>query len=352
MQKHDEIRQYLCSQLAEIPQGGGKLDSEWVIAKRFGVSRQVARRELQRLVREGRAEVRRGVGYVGRRITRSSRGPLHIAIIHSKQDRITRTSQTVILRKLVVALERNHIRSSMLEIDEREQMLWSGYQKFDAYILYSVAIGVQSFFAGKSKPAVVLGNTYHDLNMPCVCLNELEVAARITTAMLDDGHRRLGLVQAHRYNLGLERCRLGFEYAYHSKYYRLSRDQMIRVSVVQRGFRSSLHALLQAELSGLIIQNAALWAALLRTANTAQRKKLSQMEVVLLGQNTIDELDDPKPVVTFDTDAIVDQIVQILDKCLRGLPIDLRFVEAPWTIEVPAGTATPRWLEVDVLEDC
>ena len=66
MSDSDTIYHYL---LAQIDQARGlpvKLDSEHRLATRFGVSRWVARRVLQRLAREGHAVVNPGRGYFAR----------------------------------------------------------------------------------------------------------------------------------------------------------------------------------------------------------------------------------------------------------------------------------------------
>lgn len=340
---HNAIRQHLRRRLSNAPRSGVRLESEWALARRFEVSRQVARRELQRLVREGRAEVRRGSGYVSRPIAQPYTGPLRVVIVHPKPDRVSRASQSVILDKLEAALGRCDVRSNRLAFDDASPSLRSGGHNADAYLLHSVTIGTQSVFAAQAKPVVVLGNTYRDLGMPSVCLNELEVATRITKAMLETGHQRLALVQTHRYNLGLERSRMGFEFAHHAHQCRLPQDRIVRIPVTQRGFRSSLSALLRTEPTGLLVQSAEVWATLLRTATAAQRELLERMDVVLLGEDLAGELDAPLPQVAFDVDVVVNHLMNMLDACLSGRGIDPRYVEARWHIKTSKHRPNPPW---------
>lgn len=265
-----------------------------------------------------------------------------MVIVHPKADRISRVSQAFILDKLDTALGRRNVRSSRLAFDDASPMPSGG--KTDAFLLNSVTIGTQSAFAAQAKPVVALGNTYRDLDMPCVCLNELDVATRITGAMLDMGHSCLALVQTRLYNLGLERSRVGFEFAHHARQYRLPQNRIVRIPVAQRGFRSSLDTLMRAGPTGLLVQNAGLWAALLRTASDAQRKTLEQMDVVLLSEDLGRELETPIPQVAFDIDVLVNNLMAMFDACLNGREIDPRYVEAQWHIKTPDLRPDPPWL--------
>ncbi|MCC6489937.1 MAG: GntR family transcriptional regulator, partial [Candidatus Hydrogenedentes bacterium] len=63
MHGSESIYRYCLKQIERCTDVSTKLESEWALAKRFGVPRRVTRFVLQRLVREGFAVAQHGRGY-------------------------------------------------------------------------------------------------------------------------------------------------------------------------------------------------------------------------------------------------------------------------------------------------
>jgi DNA-binding LacI/PurR family transcriptional regulator len=154
-------------------------------------------------------------------------------------------------------------------------------QKVDGYLLHSLPLAVQSQFAAQGKPAVVFGNTYDELGLPSVALDELEITRRLCDDLLKSGRSRVALIQERSLNLGAERSRLGFEYAHHARRRRFGRDRIILVDR-HRGIRVSLVQLELLNPSAILVQNAQLMRQLWDNASGPIRQRIPQAQVILL----------------------------------------------------------------------
>jgi DNA-binding LacI/PurR family transcriptional regulator len=275
--------------LDQIRQSGNlriPLESEWVLARRFAISRSAARLVMQRLVREGLVVAVRGKGY----FTRPPPADLHesnfrIGVVYEQSHGLYARQQGDVLAGLMEALRRQELHAATLQIPISADRSMIGRliqsQKVDGYLLHSLPLAVQSQFAAQGKPAVVFGNTYDELGLPSVALDELEITRRLCDDLLKSGRSRVALIQERSLNLGAERSRLGFEYAHHARRRRFGRDRIILVDR-HRGIRVSLVQLELLNPSAILVQNAQLMRQLWDNASGPIRQRIPQAQVILL----------------------------------------------------------------------
>lgn len=315
------------------------LESEWKLARRFGVSRAAARRVMQRLVREGLARSIRGKGYVSRPPQRNApRGSVRVGIVFEQSTGDRSGQQNRILVSLVEALRRRNLNAVLIGLragDDRSAIaLRAQAEPVDAYLLYSLPPVVQSQFAARNKPAVVFGNTYADLALPSVCLDELSITRQLCEDLLSAGHHCIALVQERSQNLGAERSRVGFVYAHHARRQRFSSDRIVLVDR-QRGGRSA--ALAQLDMlkpTAMLVQNSELLQWLWEKASAAQRVRMERTSMVVMASSAA----HPLPIARLrtlraDLDAAARVVARLLRDTLRARRPGANHHVIPWELE-------------------
>ncbi|MCC6424730.1 MAG: GntR family transcriptional regulator [Phycisphaerales bacterium] len=262
------------------------MESEWELSRRFGVSRSAARLVMQRLVREGLIVAVRGKGYFTRPPPADPReARMRIGVVYEQSRGLYARLQNDILTGLLDAHRQQGLHSALLQIPNAADRSTIGRliqsQKVDGYLLYSLPLAVQSQFAAQGKPAVVFGNTYDELGLPSVALDELDITRQLCDDLLKSGRRCVALIQERSLNLGAERSRLGFEYAHHARRRRFGRDRIILVDR-HRGINASLRHLELLNPSAILVQNGQLMRQLWDNAGESLRQRLADAQIILL----------------------------------------------------------------------
>lgn len=327
--------------LERIEQSGGvatALDSEWALARRFGVARTAARRVMQRLVREGLAVSVRGKGYFSRPPARAlPRGSLRVGVVFEEMFGGKSRQQNRMLVSLVDALARQNLDAiliSLRHIDDRTARIARAQaEALDAYLLYSLPPVVQSQYAARNKPAVVFGNTYADLALPSVSLDELSITRTLCEDLLDDGHRCVALIQHRSQNLGAERSRVGFIYAHHAKRRRFGSDRIVLVDRHRGGRTAALKHLEMLQPTAVLFQNAELLRWMWARANARQRQRLNDSRIIVLSSDAGELPMGNAKLVRADLDAAARVVARVLRDSLRARRSAVHHHVIPWRLE-------------------
>lgn len=313
------------------------LDSEWELAGRFGVSRSAARLVMQRLVREGLAIAVRGKGYFTRPTPADPRETrVRIGVVYESGPGLYARKQSGVLAGLLEALRHQGLVAALLQIPASADRPTVGRliqsQRVDGYLLHSLPLAIQSQFAAQGKPAVVFGNTYDELGLPSVALDELEITRRLCDDLLKSGLRRVALIQERSQNLGAERSRLGFEYAHHACRRRFSRDRIVLVDR-HRGIRASLHQLQLLKPSAVLVQNAELMHQLWDNAPDPLRQLMANAQVILLSGTPENLPLQHARFVQADLNAAAREVAGMLGQSLSARRQPLRHHTIQWRLE-------------------
>jgi DNA-binding LacI/PurR family transcriptional regulator len=202
----------------------------------------------------------------------------------------------------------------------------------DAYLLYSVSPATQAFFAGQSKPTVMLGNTIRELGLASVALDELDIVRQITEQLLAQGHRLVTLVQEKSTNLGNERSRVGFLYAHHAQRARFLPDRILRIDRAKTGVSKTLATLFQLAPTAMLVQSVPLLELIWSRATSSQQTWLETTEVVVLLPDFSGVLRHPAKIVEFDMRWESEAAIKLLEDCLRGRTKMPRHMSIPWKL--------------------
>ncbi len=333
----DRVYHHCLKVIESSPGTPAALESEWALARRFDVSRRVARRALQQLVREGRALCHAGKGYTSRPALNASKiKRLKVGIVHHRPTRAYAGVRNVVLSQLCQALEAHEFTSAAIPIQTLEnglitQRVLGGYS-VDAYLLVSVPPSTQAFFASQGLPTVTLGNTTRDLGLASISLNELEIAREVTEQLLASGHRLVVLVQEKTLNLGAERCRVGFLYAHHRQMARFHPDSIVRVDRERIGMTRDLLQLFRMAPSAMLVESVPLLEMIWSRASAAHRKWLEETEVIVMSRDFTGEFRHRAKFIEFDPQWEVEAAVRLLEDCVYGRKGTTRHIDIPWKL--------------------
>lgn len=313
------------------------MDSEWGLARRFGVSRSAARLVMQRLVREGLVSAVRGKGYFTRPPPADPRETrVRIGVVYEQSTGLYARMQSGVLTGLLDALGRLGLVAALLQIPASADRVVIGRliqsQRVDGYLLHSLPLAVQSQFAAQGKPAVVFGNTYDELGLPSVALDELEITRQLCDDLLRTGLRCVALIQERSLNLGAERSRLGFEFAHHARRRRFSRDRIILVDR-HRGIRASLHHLELLKPSAILVQNAQLMRQLWDNASDSMRLQFANARAILLSGSPGGLPLQNIQFVRADLNAAAQVVAKTLSQSLTAQQPHLQHHAVQWRLE-------------------
>ncbi|MCC6487710.1 MAG: hypothetical protein IT364_09435, partial [Candidatus Hydrogenedentes bacterium] len=149
----------------------------------------------------------------------------------------------------------------------------------DGYVLISLTPAAQLEYSHQKLPVVILGNSYEDLQLSNIYLDNLGITRDLCGRFFDQGHRRIALLQYKSRNLGRERTRIGFEFAHHSRQIRFRRGSIIRVTPNAAGMRECFEALRALSFSAMLVENRDLLGLVWTHAPEGMRKRLSAMEL-------------------------------------------------------------------------
>lgn len=316
------------------------LESEWALARRFAVSRRTARRALQQLVREGRADCFAGKGYFIRPQTANvDLTRLKVGIVHEAVRRHSFSVVHTMVADYCKSLESHNFAPKLLTIQLPQsgiltQGLLAGFS-VDAYLLCSVSPAVQAFFAAQRKPAVVLGNTVRELGLASVSLDELEVSRQVTEEVLASGHRSVALVQEKTLNLGAERSRVGFVYAHHAQRARFHQERIVRVDREKAGAWQSLRVLFNMAPSAMLVESTPLFEFIWSRATGKYREWLSTTETIVLDADSDGALVHPARILKYDVKWESEAAIRLLEGCIRGRKNTQQHYRIPWTLSEP-----------------
>jgi DNA-binding LacI/PurR family transcriptional regulator len=312
---------------------GDKIQSEWNLSKRFGISRRVARHALQALVRDGLVVVRQGGGYFIR--DNSSPNP--------ETPKITRiglltfgqlsANYSYTLDAFLSGVKNAGFHPVNLNVSSASQApaILRDNPDVDLFVLLSVSPAVQHFFAGQSKPTIVLGNTYADLGLPCIWMNELETTRQAALGLLDQTGGPLVLMQYRIPNLGLERQRLGFRFAHHERQLRLRRGQIIRIRPDGRGLKAGLAQIKRIMPRGLLVSRSSILHALI-DAGLELNNPDHPIKPMLLASDVQHRFPFPISQVESNFAKSVDDAIALITRIASGQTLNQRIIPIDWKL--------------------
>jgi DNA-binding LacI/PurR family transcriptional regulator len=326
------VREFLMDSLAKGAPGD-RIESEWNLSKRFGISRRVARHALQALVRDGLVVVRQGGGYFIRDNSASENTTGKISRIGILTFGTFGPAHSATLEHFNKGLSAHSMQTVHLNVTSASQApgILRDNPDIDLFVLLSVSPAVQHFFAGQSKPTIVLGNTYADLGLPCIWMNELETTRQAALALLDQTGGPLVLVQHRIPNLGLERQRLGFRFAHHERQLRLRRGQVIRVRPDGRGIKAALAQIKRIMPRALLVSRATIMRSLL-DAGLELNTPDHTIKPMLLGVDFAKQIGFEVSHVDSNQHKSIEDAITLITRIAQGQPIDQRLIPIDWKL--------------------
>ncbi|MCC6696526.1 MAG: GntR family transcriptional regulator [Candidatus Hydrogenedentes bacterium] len=281
MQRAEAIYRHCLKQIERCTDTSTKLESEWELAKRFNVPRRVTRFVLQRLVREGFAVAQHGRGYFA--VPQATKKPAKngaycVGVVYEWVPEFQVHVQERIVSLVREALERRGLAASRIPISPTAEKV-SMESPVDGYVLISLTPAAQLEYSHQKLPVVILGNTYEDLQLSNVYLDNLGIARDLCGRLFAQGHRQIALLQYKSRNLGRERTRIGFELAHHSRQIRFRRGSIIRVTPNSGGMRDCFDALRALPFTAMLVENRDLLGLVWSHAPESIRKRLAAMEL-------------------------------------------------------------------------
>ena len=334
MDKSESIYRYCLKQVERCTDGTTKLESEWELAKRFGVSRRVTRFVLQRLVREGFATAQRGRGYfaVPRTTKKSLRnGSRRVGLVYEWVPEYQVHVQERVVSLVAGALERRGLTAERMPVSPAKSRV-SAEEPVDAYVLISLTPAAQLEFSHQKLPVVILGNTYEDLQLSNVYLDNLGITRDLCGRFFDEGHRQIGLIQHKSRNLGRERSRIGFELAHHSRQIRFRRSSIIRVTPTSQGLELCYQALRSQPVTALLVENRDLLGLIWQHAPQDIRKRLERTEIGEVDEGIAEICPLPYLRVKTDFAAAARLVAKMLKNTFDGRQGKPLYQKIPWRV--------------------
>ena len=326
------VREFLYAQ-ATTGNPADKLPSEWSLSKQFGISRRVARHALQSLVRDGLVVVRQGGGYfIREKIDKPKRNPqkAQVGLVTFGPHLQTRSHTIELMAQALAAQNMEETVFNLRSASEAPALLRDN-PDIDYFVLLSVSPAVQHFFAGQSKPTIVLGNTYADLGLPCVWMNELETTRQATTALLDQTSGPIVLMQMKIPNLGLERQRLGFRFAHHERQLRLPRGHVIRVRPDGRALKAALAQVKRIMPRAILFSAPSLLAGMVQ-AGLKLDDPAHPITPMLLATDFKNEVDFPVSHIASDVLKEVKDVAGMINRLASGSSLEQRIIPIDWRL--------------------
>jgi len=302
LDKSQTIYRYCLRQVDRCTDGSTKLESEWELAKRFGVSRRITRCVLQRLVREGFATAEHGRGYFAvpcAAKTPAPNGEVRVGVVYEWVPEYQVHVQERIVSLVVDALQRCGLKVERMPVSPAKSRP-APNDPVDAYVLISLTPAAQLEFSHQKLPVVILGNTYEDLQLSNVYLDNLGITRDLCSRFIDKGHRQIALIQHKSRNLGRERSRIGFELAHHARQIRFRRSSIIRVTPTRHGLEDCFRALRAQPITALLVENRDLLGLIWEHAPPDIRKRLESMEIGEVDEGVAETC--PLPLLRVKTD--------------------------------------------------
>ncbi len=326
------VREFLMQSLA-TGAPGEKIESEWNLSKRFGISRRVARHALQALVRDGLVVVRQGGGYFIRDNSTPSVDTPKINKIGLLTFGNISGSQSYTVSAFLNGIKEAGFEPVNLNVSSASQApaILRDNPDVDLFLLLSVSPAVQHFFAGQSKPTIVLGNTYADLGLPCIWMNELETTRQSVLGLLDQTGGPLVLMQYRIPNLGLERQRLGFRFAHHERQLRLRRGQIIRIRPDGRGLKAGIAQIKRIMPRGLLVSRSTILHALL-DAGLELNNPDHPIKPMILSADPQSRFDFPVSQVESNFQKSIQDAVALITRIAQGQTIAQRIIPIDWKL--------------------
>jgi len=335
MEKSESIYRYCRRQVERCEDNSTKLESEWELAKRFGVSRRITRFVLQRLVREGFATAEHGRGYFA--VPQSSQKTVNdgshcVGVVYNKwQPEYQMQVREHIVSLVTNALERQGLKTVPMPI-LRANTRVTPDKLVDAYVLISLTPAAQLEFSHQKLPVVILGPSYEDLQISNVYLDTLDLARTLCERFFDEGHRRIALVQYKMRDLAQERTQFGFELAHRYRQIRFRRSSIIRITVNPHGLKECFRELRTQPITALLVSNRDLLGFIWQHAPEDIRKRLQDIEIAEATEGVVDTCPLPYHRIKLNFPAAARMAAKMLKNTLDGRQGKPEARKIPWRV--------------------
>lgn len=333
MDKSEVIYRYCMKQVDRCTDGSTKLESEWDLARRFGVSRRIARFVLQRLVREGFATAQHGRGYFA--VPRTLKKPVQngsrrVGVVYNKWvPEYQMPVQEHVVSLVNKALERQGLKTELMPI-LRAKTRVTPNNPVDAYVLISLTPAAQLEFSHQKLPVVILGPTFEDLQISNVYLDTLDITRDLCERFFDAGHRRVALMQYRLRDLAQERSQFGYELAHRYRQIRFRRSSIIRLTPTSQGLAACYKVLRTQPVTALLVENRDLLGLIWERAPQGIRKRLEEMEIGEVDEGIAETCPLPFHRVKTDLPAAARMVAKMLKESFDGRQGKPQYRKIPW----------------------